>query len=79
MGSSVPSNGGDVPYRVRKNLALSKVRDQRLHDDWECADQDMDLPLFDIEVILVATDNFSAHNKIGEGGFGPVYMVSTNK
>lgn len=28
-----------------------------------------------IAVIEAATDNFSASNKIGEGGFGPVYKV----
>ncbi|XP_061368813.1 G-type lectin S-receptor-like serine/threonine-protein kinase At4g27290 [Gastrolobium bilobum] len=30
-------------------------------------------PLFDIDAILAATNNFSVENKIGEGGFGPVY------
>ncbi|KAK7412244.1 hypothetical protein VNO78_03695 [Psophocarpus tetragonolobus] len=30
-------------------------------------------PLFDIDTILAATNNFSIENKIGEGGFGPVY------
>ncbi|XP_039686271.1 G-type lectin S-receptor-like serine/threonine-protein kinase At4g27290 [Medicago truncatula] len=30
-------------------------------------------PLFDIDTILAATDSFSIENKIGQGGFGPVY------
>ncbi|XP_045814807.1 G-type lectin S-receptor-like serine/threonine-protein kinase At4g27290 isoform X2 [Trifolium pratense] len=30
-------------------------------------------PLFDIDIILAATNSFSIENKIGEGGFGPVY------
>ncbi|TKY66651.1 G-type lectin S-receptor serine/threonine-protein kinase SD1-1 [Spatholobus suberectus] len=34
---------------------------------------DMDLPLIDLSTIIAATDNFSEENKIGEGGFGPVY------
>ncbi|KAK7262683.1 hypothetical protein RJT34_30259 [Clitoria ternatea] len=34
---------------------------------------DLDLPLFDLLTITVATNNFSLDNKIGEGGFGPVY------
>ncbi|KAI4322856.1 hypothetical protein L6164_022509 [Bauhinia variegata] len=34
---------------------------------------DLDLPLFDLSIIATATDNFSMSNKIGEGGFGPVY------
>ncbi|KAI3446955.1 hypothetical protein Pfo_003620 [Paulownia fortunei] len=34
---------------------------------------DLDLPLFDLTTILKATNYFSPNNKIGEGGFGPVY------
>ncbi|CAI9782508.1 unnamed protein product [Fraxinus pennsylvanica] len=34
---------------------------------------DLDLPLFDVNTILNATNYFSPGNKIGEGGFGPVY------
>lgn len=37
--------------------------------------EDMDLPTFDLSVIVKATDNFSSINKLGEGGFGPVYKV----
>ncbi|XP_074589040.1 receptor-like serine/threonine-protein kinase SD1-8 [Curcuma longa] len=35
--------------------------------------QDLDLPLFDLGTITDATGNFSIGNKLGEGGFGPVY------
>ncbi|THU75077.1 hypothetical protein C4D60_Mb04t40100 [Musa balbisiana] len=35
--------------------------------------QDLDLPLFDLAAIINATDDFSIHNKLGEGGYGPVY------
>ncbi|KAJ9554420.1 hypothetical protein OSB04_018465 [Centaurea solstitialis] len=31
------------------------------------------LPYFSLHEIVKATDNFSIYNKIGEGGFGPVY------
>ncbi|XP_004297971.1 PREDICTED: G-type lectin S-receptor-like serine/threonine-protein kinase B120-like [Fragaria vesca subsp. vesca] len=34
---------------------------------------DTELPLFSLMSILAATNNFSEDNKLGEGGFGPVY------
>ena len=33
------------------------------------------LPLFDLRTIVAATYNFSISNKLGQGGFGPVYKV----
>ncbi|KAJ6796908.1 receptor-like serine/threonine-protein kinase SD1-8 [Iris pallida] len=36
--------------------------------------KDLELPLFDLTTIVAVTDNFSAKNKLGEGGFGPVFM-----
>lgn len=33
-------------------------------------------PLFSFASISAATDNFSIRNKLGEGGFGPVYKVA---
>ncbi|URE26895.1 receptor-like protein kinase, partial [Musa troglodytarum] len=33
--------------------------------------------LFDLETLKVATNNFSDANKLGEGGFGPVYKHKT--
>ncbi|XP_065624014.1 G-type lectin S-receptor-like serine/threonine-protein kinase RKS1 [Quercus suber] len=33
----------------------------------------LDLPIFDIGIILAATDNFSPTKRLGQGGFGPVY------
>ncbi|XP_059292301.1 G-type lectin S-receptor-like serine/threonine-protein kinase At4g03230 isoform X1 [Lycium ferocissimum] len=33
----------------------------------------IDVPFFNLKSILVATDNFSDANRLGQGGFGPVY------
>lgn len=35
-----------------------------------------EIPRLGLDAIQAATDNFSDQNKIGEGGFGPVYKVS---
>jgi hypothetical protein len=40
--------------------------------------EDLDLPLFDFGAMARATNNFSVNNKLGEGGFGPVYKVPIN-
>lgn len=36
-----------------------------------------DIPVYDLSTIISATGNFSEVNKLGEGGFGSVYKVST--
>ena len=35
----------------------------------------IEVPYFDFESILMATDYFSNANKLGKGGYGPVYKV----
>ena len=34
-----------------------------------------EFPYIDFASLLAATNNFSDSNKLGEGGFGPVYKV----
>jgi hypothetical protein len=36
---------------------------------------DHELPVFNFHLIEAATENFATRNKLGEGGFGPVYKV----
>lgn len=38
-------------------------------------DQLIELPFFDFSTIVMATNNFSDENKVGQGGFGCVYKV----
>lgn len=44
----------------------------------ENSDEAIDIPYFPLETILAATNNFSNANKLGQGGFGPVYKVKTS-
>ncbi|PRQ52945.1 putative protein kinase RLK-Pelle-DLSV family [Rosa chinensis] len=39
----------------------------------EVDDKGVDVPFFDLQSILDATDNFSIANKLGQGRYGPVY------
>ncbi|XP_076921298.1 G-type lectin S-receptor-like serine/threonine-protein kinase At4g27290, partial [Bidens hawaiensis] len=63
---------------IRKNRkSRKKIRGKRyaLHKkntDVQIEDLE-ELPFFSLNKIAKATDNFSINNKIGEGGFGPVY------
>lgn len=36
---------------------------------------DLELPLFDFDTLVTATNNFSNENKLGQGGFGCVYKA----
>ncbi|KAK9133687.1 hypothetical protein Scep_013215 [Stephania cephalantha] len=57
----------DGVQQLYLKLASSDIGDGNAEDD------DLDLPLYDWTTIATATSNFSLTNKIGEGGFGPVY------
>ena len=37
--------------------------------------QVQELPLFNFEMLVSATNDFHLSNKLGQGGFGPVYKV----
>ncbi|CAN6318981.1 unnamed protein product [Urochloa humidicola] len=64
--------------RNRKgNLRLRRKHANKLQGgdelDWEMEAELAKFSVFDLHQILEATDNFSEENKLGEGGFGPVY------
>ncbi|KAM0838657.1 hypothetical protein ACQ4PT_060824 [Festuca glaucescens] len=74
--TATTSRNDDVlPLRARKP-PLVPSRNQRLEEGQMGSDKDLDLPFLDLEVILDATDNFAADCKIGQGGFGSVYMAN---
>ncbi|KAI3769203.1 hypothetical protein L6452_00303 [Arctium lappa] len=65
---------------IRKRKLKQQGRDDPIAKDKEESqiyesqnDNLHDLPLFSLSTLLDATNNFSNGNKIGEGGFGPVY------
>ena len=48
---------------------------KKFHSDNLNRVRDQDLPLFNFEKLASATNNFRLSNKLGQGGFGPVYRV----
>ncbi|KAJ4726192.1 S-receptor-like serine/threonine-protein kinase [Melia azedarach] len=65
-----------VSYYIhkRRRKSVEKAEHSRGTDrENEDQNQDMELPLFELDTIVKATNNFSANKKLGEGGFGPVY------
>ncbi|KAK4576398.1 hypothetical protein RGQ29_027097 [Quercus rubra] len=44
-----------------------------LDQNIELQSEDLEVPFFSLATIVIATNNFSSDNKLGEGGFGLVY------
>ncbi|KAK3426741.1 hypothetical protein EUGRSUZ_F03116 [Eucalyptus grandis] len=59
----------------KKKLKLPEVKWDSFEsgDNCENPKEDLELPLFDLSTVALATNYFSTDNKLGEGGFGPVY------
>ncbi|GMP75000.1 hypothetical protein CsSME_00032232 [Camellia sinensis var. sinensis] len=66
---------GAFMYGLHRWRANQKVNKENRRKDFEMADSmdTSELPIIGFDKILAATDNFSITNKLGEGGFGPVY------
>ncbi|KAH7836517.1 hypothetical protein Vadar_002312 [Vaccinium darrowii] len=66
----------------RTGAQRQETASHRVQENSQCIEEeDLELPLFDLATISTATNNFSFENKIGEGGFGPVYkgQLSTGR
>ncbi|KAF3975692.1 hypothetical protein CMV_001063 [Castanea mollissima] len=58
-----------MPASEQEKLENNVMIDQ----DIEGQSEDMEVPFFTLATIVIATNNFSSYNKLGEGGFGLVY------
>ncbi|KAH6788409.1 S-locus lectin protein kinase family protein [Perilla frutescens var. frutescens] len=65
-------------YQKRKRVdhqlpEIGRLRHKYTDNHSDQSLKDLELPLFDLSTITKATDRFSINNKLGQGGFGPVY------
>lgn len=61
---------------VQRSISTLKIKLSAV----EIIDTDSpNLQAFSFDLIKTATNNFSSENKLGEGGFGPVYKVILGK
>ncbi|CAN8245104.1 unnamed protein product [Cochlearia groenlandica] len=59
-------------YKSRKNDSAPTSMEAS-QDAWKKELKPQDVYFFEIQTILAITNNFSIENKLGQGGFGPVY------
>ncbi|KAI3769214.1 hypothetical protein L6452_00314 [Arctium lappa] len=61
-------------YKRKRRKQEGSHGDEFGHDpENNSGDKDLELSLFGLSTLLEATNKFSMNNKLGEGGFGPVY------
>ncbi|XP_009350305.3 receptor-like serine/threonine-protein kinase SD1-8 [Pyrus x bretschneideri] len=64
LWTKILRNEGSVGRSISESIRNFSLRGRK---------NDPELPLFSLRSIAAATNNFSETNKLGEGGFGPVY------
>ncbi|XP_026392412.1 G-type lectin S-receptor-like serine/threonine-protein kinase At4g27290 isoform X1 [Papaver somniferum] len=57
-----------IYFAIWRRKTKKEGKNEEIHTQ-----EDLELPLIDLTTIETATNYFSQQNKIGEGGFGPVY------
>ncbi|XP_023882288.1 G-type lectin S-receptor-like serine/threonine-protein kinase At4g27290 isoform X2 [Quercus suber] len=64
-----------IPYCISKRANFREKMENNVMIDQniEGQSEDMEVPFFTLATIVIATNNFSSYNKLGEGGFGLVY------
>ena len=62
-------------YLDSADSTLPYFEDSPSRRDLDGTRRNSNLPLFNLRTIIAATNNFSIANKLGQGGFGPVYKV----
>ncbi|GMH26909.1 hypothetical protein Nepgr_028752 [Nepenthes gracilis] len=71
----------ELETKVSRPGAIDRIRDVLLNGATisskrvEANAKEIELPLFDLDTIAMATDNFSSENELGQGGFGCVYKA----
>ncbi|RDY00479.1 G-type lectin S-receptor-like serine/threonine-protein kinase, partial [Mucuna pruriens] len=69
------SGGWDLYIRTKISESAYRTDNNMMGENNEDdGKEDLELPMFDLAAIVKATDGFSINNKLGEGGFGAVYM-----
>ncbi|XP_074589928.1 G-type lectin S-receptor-like serine/threonine-protein kinase At4g27290 [Curcuma longa] len=57
----------------RRRKTRNNKRKHRADEEEAVEEENLDMPLFDLGTIAESTEDFCVDNKLGEGGFGPVY------
>nr|CAB3458179.1 unnamed protein product [Digitaria exilis] len=70
-----------IKTQQQREQAMLKLRQmslaiQSVINLWRMEGSNLEFSQYDYSDIKEATNNFSVDNKLGQGGFGPVYKVS---